>query len=154
MARPLMQITSAYVAYDVVADFSTKQTVSVAADTTVTITGLTPASTYYFRVKGVCGDTAVSDYSTVVKAVTAYVLPFTESYSSTSLPDNWNRLQGDITAILDGIFVDLHRYPLHAGYTRNHAEYHRTWRTSVVRHVAGKLLLGQHRSDGICLRRT
>lgn len=86
------------VEYDVVADFSTKQTVSVAADTTVTITGLTPASTYYFRVKGVCGDTAVSDYSTVVKAVTAYVLPFTESYSSTSLPDNWNRLQGDITA--------------------------------------------------------
>ena len=86
------------VEYDVVADFSTKQTVSVAADTTVTITGLTPASTYYFRVRGVCGDTAVSDYSAAAKVATAYVIPFTENYTSTSLPDNWDRLQGDITA--------------------------------------------------------
>lgn len=85
------------VEYDVQADFSTKQIVTVNADTTVTINGLTAATQYWFRVKGLCGDTAVSDYSTVAKAKTAYIIPFTENYSSSSIPEDWSRLQGDVT---------------------------------------------------------
>lgn len=86
------------VEYDVLSDFSTKQIMTVNADTTVTINGLTAATEYWFRVKGLCGDTAVSDYSATAKVKTAYVIPFTENYTSSSLPNDWSRLQGDVTA--------------------------------------------------------
>ena len=57
--------TSWILEYSTHSDFSSSSTVNVSGTSTHTLTGLTPETTYYVRVKANCGGSGVSDWSDV-----------------------------------------------------------------------------------------
>lgn len=70
---------------------ATTQTVS---GSTQTISGLVPGTTYFFRVRGLCGEDGDSEWSQTYLSRTAYGVPFIENFGGTTVPDSWSFLNG------------------------------------------------------------
>lgn len=72
-------------------------------DTTASITGLSQNSTYYFRVRGFCGEDGESALSSVVRASTATGIPYSPDYDSmTAIPGDWYRSNTTAEAAFGG----------------------------------------------------
>ena len=80
-----------------------EETATVEGDTTYTITGLEPATSYTVKVKAVCGEDSESAFATVVfktlcTAIPASALPYSidfEGGTTYTMPDCWTKVQGD-----------------------------------------------------------
>ena len=74
--------------------FATANTLTITGDSTATITGLTPSTVYYLRVRGLCGVDGESEWSNTTAATTVIGVPYTESFNHSSLPDGWEIYSG------------------------------------------------------------
>lgn len=71
----------------------------------ITIDGLKAATTYYVRVRHICGEENVSDWVTLPeKAVTLYEVRFAENFNANkTYPDNWSRYSKKMLIVTDGV---------------------------------------------------
>ena len=71
-------------------------------DSTYTLSGLTPNTTYQWYVAAVCGDTLVNSFSTAsfTTQCSVFVSPYSESFAAAALPDCWARYSGSADSAL------------------------------------------------------
>ena len=98
--KPLSGESSWTLEYSTEADLS--DAISVMADDTFKlITGLTPNTTYYARVKANCGDEN-SDFGNPISFKTAYGIPFVETFETSTFPADWSLYSGKAADAFDG----------------------------------------------------
>ena len=102
--KPLSGESSWTLEYSTTSDFSiaTTTAVTVTTDTFKLITGLTPNTTYYARVKANCTTEESSDYSNPITFKTIYGFPFVELFNTSSIPADWTRWSGAASSAFDG----------------------------------------------------
>ena len=91
--------------YSTASDFAGAVTVSVANTPATQITGLSPETTYYARVKALCGGGDESNWSNVVSFDTKNgaiaTFPWTEDFNAlivaNSIPEDWDNSEGTTT---------------------------------------------------------
>ena len=66
------------------------------------LTGLTPTTTYTFRVQTVCSSTEQSIWSEEATFTTMFGIPFTENFASGSRPTGWTSYSGLMSEVLTG----------------------------------------------------
>lgn len=73
---------------------------SAVSDTVVTISGLEPATKYFYAVRKKCSDTDMSDWTIPGSFVTAYAVRFNEAFSAkVTVPDLWTRSDDLLTSV-------------------------------------------------------
>ena len=98
--KPLSGESSWTLEYSTEADLS--DAISVMADDTFKlITGLTPNTTYYARVKANCSEEN-SDFGNPISFKTAYGIPFVETFETSTFPADWSRYSGKAADAFDG----------------------------------------------------
>ena len=71
-------------------------------DSTVSLTGLQPGTTYYARVRGICTAEDQSEWSRVITAQTAFGIPFIETFNLSALPSTWTIMTGSPQSAFSG----------------------------------------------------
>lgn len=98
--KPLSGENAWTLEYGTEADLS--DAISVMADDTFKlITGLTPNTTYYARVKANCGEEN-SEWAPSISFKTAYGIPFVETFETSTFPADWSRYSGKAADAFDG----------------------------------------------------
>lgn len=93
-------------------------------DTTLNLENLTPATTYYLRVRTICGGTDTTEWSSTKTFKTecgAFMAPFAHSFTSSTTPDCWGKKQGlaaDIFAGEDFTSETTSYWSFSSGYAR------------------------------------
>lgn len=91
------------VVFDTNASFDKDTATPILADSNpFTLTGLEPATTYYAYVRSYIDGTNHSGWSEVFSFTTGYGVPFTEEFSSSSIPTGWNRYSGLMSGVIAG----------------------------------------------------
>ena len=89
------------VAYGTGTDPDQMATVEVSTNS-ATLTSLTPATTYNVYVKAVCSATEESTWSAKTTFTTAFAMPFTEDFQTSTLPTTWTQYQGLLSTAYTG----------------------------------------------------
>lgn len=105
------------VVFDTNASFDKDAATPILADSNpFTLTGLEPATTYYAYVRSYIDGTNHSGWSEVFSFTTGYGVPFTEEFSSSSIPTGWNRYSGLMSGVIAGT-TSLTPYTSYGGWT-------------------------------------
>lgn len=92
------------VQYSIDREFSTVDgTQMVNNDSTVSLTGLQPGTTYYVRVRGICTAEDQSEWSRVITAQTAFGIPYVETFNHSKLAEDWAIYTGWADSVYMGI---------------------------------------------------
>lgn len=89
------------VAYGTGTDPDQMSTVEVSTNS-ATLTSLTPATTYNVYVKAFCSATEESTWSAKATFTTAFSIPFTEDFQTSTLPTTWTQYQGLLSTAYTG----------------------------------------------------
>lgn len=92
--------TNWVVEYSTNSDFSSAASFNVSGTPSTNLTDLTPYTTYYVRVKAICGGDESSWRTTNFK--TALGIPFCEEFETSSIPAEWSQYTGLVNDVLNG----------------------------------------------------
>ena len=93
------------IVYSTVSNFNPDSETPISVNTNpTTINSLSPNTTYYAYVRANCGGGDYSDWSNKISFTTAYGVPFSQDFTSStsSLPTKWERYTGNMAQVIAG----------------------------------------------------